>query len=244
MDRGAKGQANASHVNGGTTGDGAVVDSEQTMKASDAVQSAVRFEARQWRDEFHGTKEERNQTSGQWAVYATDSGIRVKYANGEEQAREWAARWNAGKIPEMLLNKADSAKYLKGLLKPGDTVHTILRHVSRSGMFRRVSLIYNIEDITWEVARLMEEPIKQRGGYVQDAGIGTPGCGMDMGFHLVLTMSRILFPDGFGCLGRGKAFSCPANDHRNGDRDYTPHSKKHTHWHANAGDYAIGQKWL
>jgi hypothetical protein len=41
--------------------------------------------------------------------------------------------------------KADKAERdrciedLRTLLKPGDTVHTVLRHVSRSGMFRRIS---------------------------------------------------------------------------------------------------------
>lgn len=223
-------------------------------KASDGAQP-VRFEARMWREETKGTKEVRNETTHEWedipttyptcwAIYATDSNVRIKYADSEEQAREQAAKWNAGKIPQILLDKADSAKYLKDLLKPGATVHTILRHVSRSGMFRRISLVYNMEDITWEVARLMEEPIKQRGGYVQDAGIGTPGCGMDMGFHLVSNMSRILFPDGFGCLGHRKSHNCPANDHCNGDRDYTPHTTKTPHWHTNAGDYAISQRWL
>lgn len=33
-------------------------------------------------------------------------------------------------------------------------------------------------------------------------------------------ISRVLYPQGFGCIGEG----CPSNDHSNGDRDYTPHA--------------------
>jgi hypothetical protein len=36
---------------------------------------------------------------------------------------------------------------------------------------------------------------------------------------LVYNLSYTLFPTGFTCLGE----RCPASDHRNGDRDHTPH---------------------
>lgn len=42
------------------------------------------------------------------------------------------------------------------------------------------------------------------------------GCGMDMGFHLVYSLSRVLFSPkqgGFECLGIGHY--CPSNDHSN-----------------------------
>lgn len=39
-------------------------------------------------------------------------------------------------------------------------------------------------------------------------GVRVSGCGMDMGFHLVYTLSRVLFPDGFGlpCSTEGCEF--------------------------------------
>src|SRR3990167_5500047 len=64
-------------------------------------------------------------------------------------------------------------------------------------------------------------------------GVRVGGCGMDMGFHLVYNLSRVLFPDGFDCIGK----DFPANDHSNGDRDYKPHTHKD-------GGYALKQRWL
>ncbi len=117
-------------------------------------------------------------------------------------------------------------------LSPGDTVHTILRHVSQSGMSRSVSLIvhgdHEPEEITWLAARAMDDRVDQRRG-----GIKVAGCGMDMGFALVYNLGRTLYPDGFTCIGE----HCRSNDHSNGDRDYSPHH------HADGG-YALKQRWL
>lgn len=40
------------------------------------------------------------------------------------------------------MTKDEARKRLKEVLKPGDTVYTILRHVSRSGMTRHISLVH------------------------------------------------------------------------------------------------------
>jgi len=91
---------------------------------------------------------------------------------------------------------------------------------------------------------------------------------MDMGFHLVSTLSYYLYPEGFGCTGKSEGRDrCPSNDHSNGDRDYTPHTQKqigwatcdaccdpgttsiltgcaaHSHWHK-SGDYALRHSWM
>ena len=57
---------------------------------------------------------------------------------------------------------------------------------------------------------------------------------MEMGFSLVYTLSSTLYPEGFKCIGYGR---CPSNDHRNGDRDYSPHQH-------DSGGYAINHEWL
>jgi hypothetical protein len=230
------------------------------------------FEARKWRE---ASKNVNNPYPEEWAVYDIESGVRVKYADSKEQAIRLAEAWNAGKIPSKELAKVESARTLKKLLKPGDTVQTILRNVSRSGMSRRISCVIardgEVQDITWDVARVTGESVKGRAGYVQDVGIAVGGCGMDMGFNLVYNLSRVLFPDGFACIGNG----CPSNDHSNGDRDYTPHDAVVTsgcrhcgklfkpalttcpkcvkptnamlradHMHAGDGGYALKQRWL
>ena len=134
----------------------------------------------------------------------------------------------------MKVSKAEKEQALGSLrrwLKPGDTVYTILRHVSRSGMMREIGVVLLDKDVdlhpNWAVSKVLGTP------QGKSDGLRIGGCGMDMGFHLVATLSRCLFPEGFECIGKG----CPSNDHSNGDRDYTPH-------HHNSGDYALRQRWL
>jgi hypothetical protein len=84
------------------------------------------------------------------------------------------------------------AQLLK-ILKPGDTVYTVLRHVSASGMSRRIDL-YTIKDgrmqyLSGYAAGLMDRKLSDKPGIV----VG--GCGMDMGFHLVYCLSYSLFKD-------------------------------------------------
>lgn len=152
----------------------------------------------------------------------------------------------------------DSLARLREWLKPGDTVHTILRNVSRSGMQHEIGLVI-LKDGTdlhpnYSVARVLGERMGKRDGII----VG--GCGMDMGFHVVHSLSSVLFPHGFGCVGE----RCPSNDHSNGDRSYKPHAageiktwegegwhrkpltwekKGLIHWHSSGG-YALRHRWL
>jgi len=127
---------------------------------------------------------------------------------------------------------------LKELLKPGDTVYCILRHVSRSGMMRAISpvLIRN-GDAPWDIDYLVAWALGRK--FNEDhGGVTCHGCGMDMGLDLVYTLSQRLFPDGFECIGESEERGiCPSNDHVNGDRDYTPH-------HHNSGGFALRHRWL
>lgn len=115
-------------------------------------------------------------------------------------------------------------------VKPGDTIYTILRHVSRSGMQRRISLV--VAGLPGEHPSQIDHLMPHIAGYRvhPDGGIVAPGAGMDMGYALVYDLARRLWPDGFGCIGEG----CPSNDHSNGDRDY---------WHTDGG-YALKHRWL
>ena len=90
--------------------------------------------------------------------------------------------------------KANAIESLKNILKAGDTVYTIIRHVSASGMSRSISLVIakdnEMQDITWYAARAMEDTIDSKNG-----GIKVSGCGMDIGFSVVYNLSRVLFKD-------------------------------------------------
>lgn len=122
-------------------------------------------------------------------------------------------------------------------LVPGSTVHTILRHASRSGMFRRISLVMvgkdgSVRDFT----RLAAVAMNDKEPRWNEDGIGVSGCGMDMGFNLVYGLSRTLYPFGFTCPGKG----CPSNDHHN-DRANKPRKGKR---HTGDGGHAISHRWL
>ena len=131
--------------------------------------------------------------------------------------------------------QATMREELRALLPPGTTLHTVLRHTSRSGMYRVID-VYRLHDgdrdwLSYRIAKACGMRFDEK-----REAIGIGGCGMDMGFAIVSELSAMLYPDGFACIGEG----CPANDHSNGDRNYTvghQHSK-------GAGCYAIRHRWL
>lgn len=127
---------------------------------------------------------------------------------------------------------------LRELLKPGDTVYCILRHVSRSGMMRAISPVIIRDGESWEIDYLVC-PALGRKFNERHGGVTCHGCGMDMGFELVYTLSRTLWPDGFECIGKGEEWGkhCPSNDHSNGDRNYESH-------HHESGGYALKHRWI
>lgn len=127
------------------------------------------------------------------------------------KAQKQAARQEAR---EMLL------KYLK----PGDTVFTVLRHVSKSGMSRQIDFFKLLNGrqhyLTGYIATLLDMKRTDQGA------LKVSGCGMDMGFSVVYNLSRSLWPKGFK-LAKGQRG-------RNGD----------TSGFDTDGGYAISQQWL
>jgi len=118
------------------------------------------------------------------------------------------------------MKQLDAIERLLELLKPGDTVYTILRHVARSGMSRSIQLKIvldgDIVDITYYAARAMGDRIDAKHG-----GIRIGGCGMDMGFALVYALGRALWPQG----------TPEPHGTRNGEPDHE-------------GGYALKQRWI
>jgi hypothetical protein len=90
-------------------------------------------------------------------------------------------------------------------LKEGDTVYTVLRSVSSSGMSRTLSLKVakdgKILDLTYYASILLDWPLVEVNG---SRALRVGGCGMDMGFHTVYTLSSILFRE------EGQALHCDA----------------------------------
>lgn len=82
---------------------------------------------------------------------------------------------------------------LREWLKPGATVYTVLKHVSKSGMSRRISaLIVHPEGDVMNVSSLVSDVLKLK---FHEGSVVVGGCGMDMGFHLVYCLSSTLFLD-------------------------------------------------
>lgn len=113
--------------------------------------------------------------------------------------------------------KAEALARLREWLKPGDTVYTICEHVSTSGMSRAIRVVLpTVADGRVEflhpnhaVGLVLGLRHWTRRGHKQDALV-VGGCGMDMGFHLVNSLSYAVFPE-YDCIGEG----CPSSEHRN-----------------------------
>jgi|7_EtaG_2_1085326.scaffolds.fasta_scaffold91805_2 hypothetical protein len=121
---------------------------------------------------------------------------------------------------------------LRKLIKPGDTIYTTLDHVSASGMMRHITAHVIKKNrpimLNYAISVITDTPMTDRGS------LKIGGCGMDMGFHVVYSLSYCLYRYGVKCTGPG----CNSNDHNNGDQDYT------TPRNHGDGGYAINQSWL
>lgn len=85
---------------------------------------------------------------------------------------------------------------LRALLPAGTTVYTILRHVSRSGMRRHVSVKILTPDPSWPVRDITHRVATALGWRLTRTGsvaLVVDGAGMDMGFHAVYTLAQALF---------------------------------------------------
>ena len=115
---------------------------------------------------------------------------------------------------------------LRAELKPGDTLYTKTVHTSRSGMLRKIAvyLVRGNEPLnrSYDAAHALGWPLDR-----DTDAVRVSGCGMDMGFHLVYELSRVLFP---------KGYALPAGKKSNDKSDPPGHS--------NDGGYALKQRWL
>ena len=88
------------------------------------------------------------------------------------------------------------------MLQENETVYTVLRHVSRSGMLRYIDAYVMRNNEPRRIIQVLnEDQLKQvldMFKYVRDKeGFKISGSGMDIGYHLVYTISQILFNDGY-----------------------------------------------
>lgn len=94
------------------------------------------------------------------------------------------------------LERSESIERLRKLFAGNEKplIYTIMRHVSSSGMNRDISLYYassaGLTNITYSAAIALGWPLSEKNGH---RAIRVSGCGMDMGFHLVYTLSSVVY---------------------------------------------------
>ena len=111
--------------------------------------------------------------------------------------------------------------------------YTVLRHVSDSGMFRRISVFAStpsegIVCLDWFIEKLGF--YKRENDFRKGEGLRVSGCGMDMGFSLVYNTASVVF----GGLSKAEILriSKKTNNRRNGGFESTDTG------------YLIRQKWI
>lgn len=129
------------------------------------------------------------------------------------------------KKAEQESEKGQALHMLRKYLKPGDTVHCVLRHVSASGMSRRIDFYKLRGDDMIYLSGYISNLLGYKRG--DKSGLRVDGCGMDMGFAVVYELSRALYPEGFKVSDK--------TIHRNGK----PNGETDTD-----GGYALRSTWI
>lgn len=94
------------------------------------------------------------------------------------------------------ITSAKGLEYLRDLkIKPGETVYTVLRHVSASGMSRTIDVFIVRKGAPIRLSHLIAAVTGY--GFDRDRiGVKMSGAGMDMGFEIVYTLGCKLWPKG------------------------------------------------
>lgn len=93
--------------------------------------------------------------------------------------------------------KKNAEDRIKTHAPKGSTIYCVLRHVSRSGMMRRISFYAITKEGTpvmldRAIASLLDLSLDQK-----NDGVPVGGCGMDMGFHCVYEACQRVYGDGY-----------------------------------------------
>ena len=125
----------------------------------------------------------------------------------------------------MAKQKTWEEKMVQWIRMKRPTIYCVCRHVSSSGMFRRISF-YAIRRNELVYLDGLIEDLADYKRDKKEQGLRVTGCGMDMGFAVVYAFSHAIFAKGF----RYRKGEC----HRNGDP--SPIDKD--------GGYALKHQWI
>lgn len=98
------------------------------------------------------------------------------------------------KATETAAQQASDLQDLREALTEGQTVYTILRHVSASGMERAISVVVVNEDGSgiWDISYLVIGAGLYK-NHPKHPGLKVRGTGMDMGAHVVRNIAAHVF---------------------------------------------------
>lgn len=89
-----------------------------------------------------------------------------------------------------------AADTLRELFPEGSTVYVVQRHVSQSGMMRRLS-VFAIADNDLRNVTHMVSKVTHYNEAARSEGLVVRGCGMDMHFAVVYDLSSVLYGNGY-----------------------------------------------
>lgn len=96
--------------------------------------------------------------------------------------------------PALTSEQAKALEFLRQFLRKGTKIYTLLRHVSAAGTRRHIDLYVVKQNepirITWSAAVMLDWAYSKRWEALQ-----VDGCGMDMGYHAVHTLSALILKD-------------------------------------------------
>ncbi len=92
--------------------------------------------------------------------------------------------------------RQEASELLRKLFPVGSNVHTVVRHVTASGTGRSIQILSidgdRISDVSYLLAQAGNHKL-----HPSHPGIKVQGCGMDMAFHLVYSLGRLIYGDGY-----------------------------------------------
>ena len=95
-----------------------------------------------------------------------------------------------------MANPLSPKEWLKKYLKKGETIYTISRHVSKSGMMRHISFHIMRDNYPCSINAYIADVLDMKFNKNNDA-LKVSGGNMDMGYHIVHNLSMALFNDGY-----------------------------------------------
>lgn len=149
--------------------------------------------------------------------------------------------------------QAEAVLRLKDWIKPGDTLHTQIKTVSRSGMSRVIQVIKigcnkgepSLSYLGYNIALVLDWKYDR-----EREGVKVGGCGMDMGFHMVHTLGYALYgakaqfgTDADAVSLRKELFKADPFYYTQGGQPKPDPRKADRLWFGGAG-YALKQSWL